>query len=160
MRCGFARGFVNYQKWWNRLPTVSYKVYQLLANGRWFSPDIPVSSTTKFGHHDIAEILLKVALNTKHQKIKSILKGKKHKLYGRDSVTSILRGPTIKPRLCRSLCVNLAFFLASVPMQSKQNLRTLSEHIKCIYTLIETEKKSRQCTCNQTSLNRSSLRQR
>jgi hypothetical protein len=67
---------------------------------------------------NIAEILLKVALNTKHQKIKSILKGKKHKLYGRDSVTSILRGPTIKPRLCRSLCVNLAFFLASVPMQS------------------------------------------
>jgi hypothetical protein len=25
------------------------------------------SSTTKTGHHDIAEILLKVALNTKHQ---------------------------------------------------------------------------------------------
>ena len=160
MRCGFALGFVNYQKWWNRLPTVSYKVYQLLANGRWFSPDIPVSSNTKFGHHDIAEILLKVALNTKHQKIKSILKGKKHKLYGRDSVTSILRGPTIKPRLCRSLCVNLAFFLASVPMQSKQNLRTLSENIKCIYTLIETEKKSRQCTCSQSSLKRSSLGQR
>jgi hypothetical protein len=42
-----------------------------------------VSSTTKFGRHDIAEILLKVALNTKHQKIKYILKGKKHKLYGR-----------------------------------------------------------------------------
>jgi hypothetical protein len=41
-------------------------VYQLLAHGRWFSPDIPVSATTKTGRHDIAEILLKVAL--KHQK--------------------------------------------------------------------------------------------
>ena len=40
-------------------------VYQLLAHGRWFSPGTPASSTTKTGHHDIAEILLKVALNTK-----------------------------------------------------------------------------------------------
>jgi hypothetical protein len=38
----------------------------LLAHGRWFSP---ASSTTKTGRHDIAEILLKVAL--KHQKSKS-----------------------------------------------------------------------------------------
>jgi hypothetical protein len=38
---------------------------QLLAHGRWFSP---ASSTTKAGRHDIAEILLKVAL--KHQKSK------------------------------------------------------------------------------------------
>jgi hypothetical protein len=42
------------------------KDYQLLAHGRWFSPDTPVSSTTKTGRHDIAEILLKVVL--KHQK--------------------------------------------------------------------------------------------
>jgi hypothetical protein len=41
------------------------KVYQLLAHGRWFSPGTPASSTTKTGRHDIAEILLKVALNTK-----------------------------------------------------------------------------------------------
>jgi hypothetical protein len=38
----------------------------LLAHGRWFSPGTPASSTTKTGCHDIAEILLKVAL--KHQK--------------------------------------------------------------------------------------------
>ena len=44
----------------------SDKVYQLLAHGRWFSPGTPASSTTKTGRHDIAEILLKVAL--KHQK--------------------------------------------------------------------------------------------
>jgi hypothetical protein len=45
------------------------QVYQLLAHGRWFSPDTPASSTTKTGCHDIAEILLKVAL--KHQKSKN-----------------------------------------------------------------------------------------
>jgi hypothetical protein len=37
----------------------------LLAHGRWFSP---ASSTTKTGRHDIVEILLKVALNTKNLK--------------------------------------------------------------------------------------------
>jgi hypothetical protein len=42
----------------------------LLAHGRWFSPGTPASSTTKTGRHDIAEILLKVAL--KHQKLKKI----------------------------------------------------------------------------------------
>ena len=39
----------------------------LLAHGRWLSPGTPDSSTTKTGCHDIAEILLKVVLNTKHQ---------------------------------------------------------------------------------------------
>jgi hypothetical protein len=38
----------------------------LLTHGRWFSPGIRASSTTKTGRHDIAEILLKVAL--KHKK--------------------------------------------------------------------------------------------
>jgi hypothetical protein len=41
----------------------------LLAHGRWFSPGTPASSTTKIDHHDIAEILLKVALSTKNQSI-------------------------------------------------------------------------------------------
>jgi hypothetical protein len=39
----------------------------LLAHGRWFSAGTPASSTTTTGHHDIAEILLKVALNTNNQ---------------------------------------------------------------------------------------------
>jgi hypothetical protein len=43
----------------------------LLAYGRWFSPGTLASSTTKTGRHDIAEMLLKVAWNTKNQ-IKSI----------------------------------------------------------------------------------------
>ena len=44
-----------------RLAAATDKAYQLLAHGRWFSP---ASSTTKTGRHDIAEILLKVALST------------------------------------------------------------------------------------------------
>jgi hypothetical protein len=36
----------------------------LLAHGQWFSPGTLASSTTKTGRHDIAEILLKVALST------------------------------------------------------------------------------------------------
>jgi hypothetical protein len=44
------------------LAVASDKVYQLLAQGRWFSPGTPASSTTKTGRHDIAEILLKVTL--------------------------------------------------------------------------------------------------
>jgi hypothetical protein len=49
------------------LISASNKAYQLLAQGRWFSPGTPASSTTKIGRYDIAEILLKVALNTKIQ---------------------------------------------------------------------------------------------
>jgi hypothetical protein len=37
----------------------------LLPHGRWLSPGTPSSSITKTGRHDIAEILLKVALSTK-----------------------------------------------------------------------------------------------
>ena len=66
MRCGFAPGFVIDKKGYTRLEAASDKVYQLLAHGRWFSLGTPASSTTKTGRHDIAEILLKVAL--KHQK--------------------------------------------------------------------------------------------
>ena len=55
---------VNYKKRCTRLAAASDQVYQLHAQGRWFSP---ASSTTKTGRNDIAEILLKVALNTKIQ---------------------------------------------------------------------------------------------
>jgi hypothetical protein len=55
------------QKGCTRLAAASDKVDQLLAHGRWFSPGTPASSTTKTGRHDIAEILLKVVLNTKDQ---------------------------------------------------------------------------------------------
>ena len=60
-------GFVNYKKGFTRLAAASDKVYHLLAHDRWFPPGTPASSTTKPGHHDIAEILLKVALSTINQ---------------------------------------------------------------------------------------------
>jgi hypothetical protein len=56
-------GFVNYKKGCTRLAAASDNVYQLLADGRWFSLGTPASLTTKTGRHDIAEILLKVALH-------------------------------------------------------------------------------------------------
>ena len=42
---------------------------QWLEKGRWFSPGTPGSSTNKTDHNDIAEILMKVALNTINQNI-------------------------------------------------------------------------------------------
>jgi hypothetical protein len=42
------------------------KAYQLLAHGGWFSQGTPASCTSKKGCHDLAEILLKMALNTKN----------------------------------------------------------------------------------------------
>jgi hypothetical protein len=39
----------------------------LLANGPWFSSGTPASSTNKTGRHDVAEMLLKMVLNTKYQ---------------------------------------------------------------------------------------------
>jgi hypothetical protein len=53
-----------------KLPSCNFwgKNHQLLAHGRWFSPGPPASYTTKTGCHDIAEILLKVALNTNNLK--------------------------------------------------------------------------------------------
>ncbi len=72
MRRGFAAGFVNYKKGALDSQPQVIKVYQLLPYDRWFSPDSPASSTTKTGRHDIAEILLKVALKLqKSNQIKS-----------------------------------------------------------------------------------------
>jgi hypothetical protein len=42
----------------------SIQVCQSLVAGRWFSPDISASSINKTDSHYLAEILLKVALNT------------------------------------------------------------------------------------------------
>ena len=50
-----------------RLAAARDHAYQLLVHGQWFSPGTLASSTTTTGHHDIAKILLKVALSTKNQ---------------------------------------------------------------------------------------------
>ena len=52
----------SYAKVNSTMALCSIYVYILLAHGQWFSPGTPASSTTKTGRHDIAEILLKVAL--------------------------------------------------------------------------------------------------
>jgi hypothetical protein len=44
--------------------TLCDKICQWLAIGQWFSPGTPVSSSIKADRRDIAEILLKGALNT------------------------------------------------------------------------------------------------
>ena len=75
IRCGFALGFVNYKKGCSRLAATSDKIYQLIAHSRRFSPGIPASSSTKTSRHDIAEILLKVALNTINQSMSPLPKG-------------------------------------------------------------------------------------
>jgi hypothetical protein len=47
----------------SRCTTLCDKVYQRLATGQRFSPATPVSSTNKTYRQDIADILLKMALN-------------------------------------------------------------------------------------------------
>jgi hypothetical protein len=52
--------------------SVCGKICQWLATGRWFSLGPAVSSNNKTDHHDITEILLKVALNSIKQTNKHI----------------------------------------------------------------------------------------
>jgi hypothetical protein len=72
----------------------------LLAHGRWFSLGTPASSTAKTGRHDIAEILLKVALNTKDQSINQSINQSIIKCGGR-----------------LTICVNVYFYFYTVDLQ-------------------------------------------
>jgi hypothetical protein len=62
---------------WKDINILGYFFHDEVAewHGRWFSPGTLASYTTKTGRHDIAEILLKVALNTKNQIIISQREG-------------------------------------------------------------------------------------
>ena len=82
----FTPGFVNHKQRCTRFTVTSDKVYQLLAHGWWLSPGTLTSSTTKTGHHDIAEILLKVAL--KHQKSNNKIN---QEALGGQSTVSVIR---------------------------------------------------------------------
>jgi len=112
IRRGFAPGFVNYKKGCTRLAAASDKVYQLLAHGRWFSPGTPDSSTTKTGRHDIAEILLKVAL--KHQKSNQIKSNQV--LYTMGS-----NPERVKPKITKLVCV-------ASPLSTHATLRRKSKY--------------------------------
>jgi hypothetical protein len=63
---------------WVRISTRAWctalcdNIWQWLATGRWFSPGPPVSSTNNTDRHDIAEILLKVALHTNYRELFNI----------------------------------------------------------------------------------------
>jgi hypothetical protein len=62
----------------------------LLAHGQWFSPGSPASSTNKTGRHDIAEILLKVALNTINQiHHNKLIQSNRHE-YNEQCITNII----------------------------------------------------------------------
>jgi hypothetical protein len=65
--CGSGGRYCEFEFWSGRGvldTTLCDIVCQWLAKGQWFSSGPLVSSTNKTDHHDITEILLKVALNT------------------------------------------------------------------------------------------------
>jgi hypothetical protein len=76
-----------------RCTTLCDKVCQWLTTARWFSPEPLVSSTNKTDLHDIAEILLKVALSTINQTNKHTVPKLNRKVVERSIIilTSIYR---------------------------------------------------------------------
>jgi len=82
--------------WWGVLETtICDKVCQWLAICQWFSPGTPVSSTNKKECHNIAEILLKVALNTINQTKPKFSSLKLHDNLNCSIVEMVLFGPPI-----------------------------------------------------------------
>ena len=58
------------------LSPLMLRVYNnVIKSGRWVSPGTPVSSTNKTNHHNIAEKLLEVALNTIKQTNNQVIIG-------------------------------------------------------------------------------------
>jgi hypothetical protein len=70
--------------------TLCDKVCPWLSGGRWFSLGTLVSSTNKIDHHDITEMLLKVALNTITTSIWVIKHSQRNVKLNVHSVNSIL----------------------------------------------------------------------
>ena len=66
LHCEFEPLFVSNKIGCTRLVTVHDKVCQLPAQGWRFPLGSPASSATKNDHHNVAEILLEVALNPNH----------------------------------------------------------------------------------------------
>ena len=100
--------------------TLCDKVCHWLAAGLWFSQSTPVSSTNKTEHHDIAEILLKVALVNKHiwifldpdtgahtQNIESYWAKTKYKFKVMKGVSADALPPYLDERMCNHIPVQL-----------------------------------------------------
>ena len=68
-QCHFSYEFKPYSRWSVLNATLCDKICQSLATCQWFSPGTLVSSTNKTDCHDIAEILLKMALNAISQNL-------------------------------------------------------------------------------------------
>jgi hypothetical protein len=102
MRRVSAPGFVNYKKGALDSQPQVIRLTSCLPMVGGFSPGTPASSTTKTGRHDIAEILLKVVLNT----IKHI------KAWTCCNITDLRHGPhrciyDIRDIPCNELHINL-----------------------------------------------------
>ena len=129
--------FVNYKKGCTRPAAANDKVYQLLAHGRWFSPGALASSTTKTGRHDIAEILLKVALNTKIQFNSILPKAKCRRIYDRyvsseEPKTSLHKGHDAASE------PNANHYQLNIPDPTLHTLSDLSNYAWKNTTLLET----------------------
>ena len=97
--------------------TLCDKVCQWLAIGPWFSPGTPVSSTNITDRYDIAEILLKVALNT-------ITKSKPMTI-----VVSISSSTTCRQFSCRSFVVDLI-------IARSYNVFPLTPYYVCVFCIV------------------------
>ena len=96
-----------------RCTTLCDKVCQWHATGPWFSPCTPVSSTNKTDRHDIAEILLEVALNTTKQKLAMYF----HVI-------------GVPPVITCSTCLTLVVGKNLTPVKDDKRLRRVFSHYK------------------------------
>ena len=88
------------RSWRGVLDTTFCDVCQWLATGQWFSQGTPVSSTNKTDQHDIAEILLKVALNTINKPITNIEIILRNSIYENNSIENDGTSPEIMVSTC------------------------------------------------------------
>ena len=133
IRRGFTPGFVNHKKGALDSQSQVIKFTSCLPiHVRWFSPGTPASSITKTGRHDIAEILLKLAL--KHQQINQSI----------NHETRDISSDTYKPlkisfkRLCLMNYVfsnpvtetnHLIYQRSQIPLELRINLKIMSRTI-------------------------------
>jgi len=105
---------------WVRIPirarctTLCDKVCQWLGTDRWFSPGPPVSSTNKADHHDITEILLKMAWNTSNKQTNKQIKSFITLCYGH----LIFHWCFIEDVLSQ-ITTSLILLIASIPLNMK-----------------------------------------